>query len=207
MSESGRAGAAAGGGQGGARGRVVVISGPSGSGKTTICDQLVEDPRFVYSISATTRAPREGEVEGREYHYLSDEAFQRLVEAGGLLEWAEVYGERYGTLREQVERARAEGRHVVLNIDTQGARILRERGEDAFFVFLRPPSLEVLEQRLRRRGTDSEEVIARRLARAEAEMAEAPRYDAEVVNDELDRAVAEVRATVLAAVERGEGQR
>lgn len=181
------------------RGRLVVVSGPSGSGKTTICDRLVVDPRFVLSVSATTRPMRPGESEGVDYLFLTREAFQAQIAAGGLLEWAEVYGNLYGTPRAPVERAIASGRFSVLNIDVQGARILRDAGEDAYFVFLDPPSLTELEQRLRARATDSEAVIAHRLAAAASEMAQADRYDCRVVNDDAARATAEVRRRVLAA--------
>lgn len=179
----------------------LVISGPSGVGKTTVCDRVVCDPRFRLSVSATTRAPRPGEVEGREYHFLSEADFRARIAEGGFLEWAWVYGNLYGTPRAPIEAMLAAGICPVLNIDTQGARLLRERGEDGRFVFLVPPSLEVLEARLRNRKTDSPAVIERRLARARAEIAEAPRYDRIVKNDDLDRAAAETRAFALGELE------
>jgi guanylate kinase len=178
-------------------GKIVVISGPSGSGKTSVCQRLIEgDARFVPSVSATTRAPRAGEVEGAHYHFLSDDEFRRRIAAGGFLEWAEVYGRLYGTPREAVERRVAAGKVVVLNIDVQGAARLREQALDAIYVFLKPPSPAELERRLRGRRTDDDEVIARRLAVAAFEMAEAARYDRIVINDDLGRAAAEVRAFV-----------
>lgn len=189
------------------RGHVVVISGPSGSGKTSICHRLLEDPRFVPSISATTRAPRGGEVEGVHYVFLGEPEFRRWIAEDRFLEWAEVYGRLYGTPREPVERLVADGKLVVLNIDVQGAARLRERGVDAIFVFLMPPSTAELERRLRGRGTDREDVIARRLAVAAAEMKEAPRYDAIVTNDDLERCAGEVRRVVLERVERTEVRR
>jgi guanylate kinase len=179
------------------RGRVVVISGPSGCGKTSVVNELAKDPRFVRSISATTRPPRAGERDGREYHFTDEASFRSGIAAGRFIEWAEVYGRLYGTPREPLERALEEGKFVLLNIDVQGARQLRDRGEPGLYVFLAPPSLEVLEERLRRRGTDGEEAIARRLAAAKVEMAEAPRYDAVVLNDTLERAAAEIRKIVL----------
>jgi guanylate kinase len=175
------------------RGRVVVISGPSGSGKTSVCHELVRDPRFTPSISATTRAPRGGEVEGVHYYFLSEEEFRRRIADGRFLEWAEVYGRLYGTPREPVEKLVAEGKIVVLNIDVQGAARLRENQVDAITIFLKPPSPEELERRLRGRRTDRDDAIAKRLALAAFEMAEAGRYDKIVVNDDLPRAAAEVR--------------
>ncbi len=181
-----------------ARGQVVVISGPSGCGKTSVVAELARDPRFVRSISATTRPPRPGERHGREYWFLDEAAFRENIAAGKFIEWAEVYGSLYGTPREPLERAIAEGKFVLLNIDVQGARQLRERGEPGFYVFLLPPSLEELERRLRGRGTDGDEAVRRRLEAARREMEEAPRYDAVVVNDSLERAAREIREIVLA---------
>jgi guanylate kinase len=177
-----------------ARGSLVVISGPSGSGKTTIVDRLLEDSRCVLSVSSTTRSMRPGEVEGREYHYLEQDEFQARVDAGAFLEWARVYGNCYGTERATIERELAKGRTVLLNIDTQGAATLKSKGVEALFLFLLPPSLEVLEQRLRRRGTDAEDVIRTRLSRARAELAEADRFDVRITNDELDEAVTAAQA-------------
>ncbi|MHC4393762.1 MAG: guanylate kinase [Planctomycetota bacterium] len=185
-------------------GRLVVVSGPSGSGKTTICDRLLATPGFQLSVSATTRPIRPGEVEGREYHYLSRETFERWVEEGRFLEWAEVYGNLYGTPKAPIDEAVGRGTIVLLNIDTQGARSLREQSVDALFVFLLPPSLQELEARLRRRATDSDEVIARRLRRAQAEMDDAPLYDIRVTNDDLDPTVHRVREAILATLAAGE---
>jgi guanylate kinase len=182
-------------------GRIVVISGPSGCGKTSVCAELARDPRFTRSVSATTRAPRPGERDGREYHFLADEEFRRGIAVGRFLEWAEVYGRLYGTPREPLEAAVREGRFALLNIDTQGARKLREAGVEGTFVFLLPPSLEALERRLRGRNTDDDATIRARLAEAEREMAERVHYDLAVVNDDLARAAAEIRAFVT----RGDG--
>ncbi|MFC1706661.1 guanylate kinase [Planctomycetota bacterium] len=180
------------------KGRLLLVSGPSGSGKTTVIDGLLKDPRFRLSISSTTRPMRPGEVEGEEYNFLSVEQFEEAIAAGGFLEWAKVYGNYYGTPRAPIEEAKARGEAVLLNLDTQGAATLRKNGVRGLYVFLLPPSLEVLEERLRARATDSEETILKRLARAEAEMDEARHYDAQVVNDDLDRAVGEIRALALA---------
>lgn len=149
-------------------------------------------------MSCTTRPPRPGERDGRDYRFVSDRAFDELVAAGALLEWAEVFGHRYGTPVEEVERARAAGRDVLLEIDVQGARQVKRRAPDAVLVFLVPPSREELERRLRARGTEDEATLARRLAEAERELAEAARFDHVVVNDDLDRAADEVLAIIAA---------
>jgi guanylate kinase len=180
------------------RGRVIVLSGPSGCGKSSVVDELAKDSRFVRSISATTRAPRGSEANGREYHFLGEDEFRAGIASGRFIEWAEVYGRLYGTPRAPLEAALAEGRWVLLNLDPQGARSLRERGEPGLYIFLLPPSLEVLEARLRRRGTDDEATIRRRLAQAAREMEQAPLYDATIVNDDLAHAVEQVKKVALA---------
>lgn len=174
-------------------GRLVVISGPSGSGKTSICKALVEDPRVELSVSATTRPRRPGEVDGRDYHFVTPEQFEAKVRAGEFLEHADYNGHRYGTLREEVERRLRRGVFVILEIEVQGTKQLRAQGVPGTYVFVMPPSLDELERRLRARGTDSEDEIARRLRIARAEMDLAHHYDHVVVNRDLDEAVAEVR--------------
>ncbi|MBI4259274.1 MAG: guanylate kinase, partial [Actinobacteria bacterium] len=169
------------------------MSGPSGVGKGSVVRLLLSrDPRLVFSVSATTRPPRPGEEGGRDYVFLSEEEFLRLVGRGAFLEHAEVFGNRYGTLAGPVDEARRSGRDVVLDVDVQGARAVRERAPDAVLVFLVPPSLEELARRLRVRATEDRAEVARRLARAEAEMAEASRFDHVVVNDDLFRAADEI---------------
>jgi guanylate kinase len=185
---------------------VVVISGPSGCGKTSVCIELARDPRFVRSVSATTRAPRTGEIHGRDYYFLSEAEFRADIAAGKFAEWAEVYGRLYGTPRSELEKGSGPGRFVVLNIDTQGATRLRSECVAGTYVFLEPPSMEELGRRLRGRGTDGEDAIGRRLALAEREMAEAPRYDFVVVNDDLARAVEEVKRMVLDREAKAEGR-
>jgi guanylate kinase len=180
------------------RGGILVVSGPSGSGKTSVVTELLRDQRFTYSISATTRAPRGTEVHGRDYLFISEPEFRAWIAEGKFLEWAEVYGRLYGTPKAPLELLLDAGRHVVLNIDVQGAARLREARVSAVYVFLQPPSLDVLEQRLRGRRTDDDATIARRLAVAKAEMAEAPRYDRVIVNDDLSRCAVEVREFALA---------
>jgi guanylate kinase len=187
------------------RGRILVISGPSGVGKTSVCQRLVQDPRFVPSISATTRPARPGEVPGVHYVFLSEEEFRGWIARGRFLEWAEVYGRFYGTPREPLDRLLAAGKLVVLNIDVQGAARLREEKVDAIYIFLVPPTPLELERRLRARRTESEDAIARRLALAAFEMKEAHRYDQIVVNDDLERAADEIRRIALGAGEAGHG--
>jgi guanylate kinase len=173
-------------------GLLVVLSGPSGVGKTTVADILLADTRFGRVVTATTRSPREGERDGRDYRFLSHESFREAIGEDALLEHAEVHGELYGTPREEVERVRRTGRHALLLIDVQGAAQVRGSGVDALTVFLAPPSLEELEKRLRGRGTESEESIRRRLDNARREMLRADEYDHVVVNDRADAAAARI---------------
>jgi len=175
------------------RGRMVVISGPSGSGKSTICRKLLEDPRVVFSVSATTRKMRQGEVDGRDYVFLSREDFKRRVQHGDFIEHAEVYGNMYGTLREPMLRALAAGKVFLLEIDVQGANQLRALGEPGTYVFIAPPDFEELRRRLRGRGSETPEMLERRLHKAEDEWRERVKYDHVVVNDDVERAVGEIR--------------
>jgi guanylate kinase len=172
------------------RGRLLVVSGPGGVGKGTVVAALARArPELAVSVSATTRPPRPGEVDGRHYHFLTADAFDALAAADGFLEWAEFNGHRYGTPWTSIRDPLAAGRPVVLEIDIQGARQVRDAFGDAVLVFLAPPSPEALEARLRRRGDDAE-AIARRLAIARWELAQADDFDHVVVNDRLDDAVA-----------------
>jgi guanylate kinase len=150
----------------------------------------------VFSVSATTRSPRPGEVEGLHYRFISDEDFDRMVEAGAFLEWAEMFGHRSGTPAGPVEEARAAGRDVLLEVDVQGARSVRERAPDAVMIYLQPPSEEELARRLRARGTEQGPALDRRLAEARRELAEAPRFDHVVVNDRVEDALGEVLAII-----------
>ena len=173
--------------------RLTVLTGPSGVGKGTLVQRLLaRHPTLWLSVSATTRAPRPGELEGQAYCFHSRAAFEGLVAAGGLLEWAEFAGNLYGTPRGPVERHLAEGRPVLLEIELEGARQVRHSFPAALQVFLAPPSFAELERRIRGRGTDAEEAIARRLARAGVELEAAAEFDAVVVNDDLERALAEL---------------
>ncbi|TVP67882.1 MAG: guanylate kinase [Nitriliruptor sp.] len=181
------------------RGLLAVIAGPSGVGKGTVHARARASlPESVLSVSVTTRAPRPGEVDGVDYHFVSPERFQQLIDEDELLEWAEYAGERYGTPRGPVEEAVAAGRIVVLDIELQGALQVKEHDPAALLVLLVPPSFEELERRLRARGTEPEEALQRRLARAREELEAAHQFDVEVVNDDLDRCVEEV----LGAIER-----
>jgi guanylate kinase len=170
-----------------------VLAGPSGVGKGAIVSRLLAArPDLRLSVSATTRPPRPDEVDGRHYHFVDSDTFDRLIAAGGLLEWAEIFGNRYGTLREPVERALEEGRTVVVEIDLQGARQIRATLPDAYMVFIKPPTLEELERRLRTRDTETDEQIRRRLDMASEELAAESEFDASVVNDLLDDAARKV---------------
>ncbi len=184
-------------------GLAVVVSGPSGAGKTTLVKHMMlRSSRSHFSISATTRAPRGEEVDGVDYRFLAREAFLDLRDKGGLLEWAEVHGEFYGTPRGEVCPYLQDGRHVFLDIDVQGALSVKQAlPAQSWLLFVLPPDMALLAARLRGRGTDAEDVVARRLANAIGELAALPRFDAVVVNDELAQAV-ERAALLLAGRER-----
>lgn len=178
---------------------LLVLSSPSGGGKTTIARQLVARRRDVaYSVSGTTRAPRPGEEQGTSYHFLARDEFEHRRDRGDFLEWAEYGGQLYGTLRGEIERIAASGRHAVLDIDLEGARQLRRSIPDAVHVFVLPPSGAELAQRLVQRNTESPEAIQRRLRRAAEEITAAGEYDYLVVNDNLDHAVQQVEAIIEA---------
>ncbi|KKJ01490.1 guanylate kinase [Prochlorothrix hollandica] len=171
--------------------RVVVITGPSGVGKGTLLQQLQQKyPQIHISISATTRSPRAGEVEGQHYFFVSPAEFQTMVTGGELLEWAEFAGNCYGTPRKPVETQVSQGNLVILEIEVEGARQVRQTFPDALQIFVLPPSLGELEKRLRSRGQDSEAAIDRRLDKAKEELAAAPEFDVQVVNDHLPTALA-----------------
>lgn len=177
--------------------RVFVITGPSGVGKGSLISRLREElPEIELSVSATTRAPREGEVEGVDYHFLEPDEFERRVEAGEFLEHARYSGNRYGTLRSEVEQRIENGHPVVLEIEVQGARQIRTTMPEAIQVFIAPPRFESLRQRLESRGTDGSESIEARLEVAEQEMKARSEFPYEVVNDDLDSAAEELRAIV-----------
>ena len=181
------------------RGLLVVVSAPSGTGKTTVVERLVEVcPRLVQSRSYTSRPPRAGETDGVDYNFVDRSAFEGMVREDAFLEWADVFGNLYGTGRRETEALLAAGLDVVLVIDVQGARQVRARSAEAVGVFLLPPSFDVLEARLRSRSLDPEDAINRRLVTARAEIAAVEEYEYVVINDELDRAVGEICAIVTA---------
>lgn len=176
-----------------------MLAGPSGVGKGTIGRALLaREPRLWFSVSATTRAPRPGEVDGTDYLFMTSDEFERLRRAGGFVESFEVYGQSKGTPRAPLDEHLARGSDVLLEVDVQGAMAVREQIPEALLVFVAPPSLDVLRQRLVDRGTDDAEQVARRLAEAEREIDRAAAFDAVVVNDDLDRAVDEVAAILEA---------
>ena len=180
-------------------GKLVIFSAPSGSGKTTIVKQLLKRfPQFEFSISATSRQPRGQEQNGVDYHFMSNEEFKERVARGEFVEWEEVYaGTCYGTLKSEMERIWAKGNVIIFDVDVMGGINLKKLfGEDACSMFIMPPSVEELERRLRGRGTDTEEVIQKRISKAEFELSKAPEFDHIVVNDVLDVAVEEATAII-----------
>jgi guanylate kinase len=173
-------------------GKLFIFSAPSGSGKSTIVQHLMKlKLGLAFSISATSRNPREGEEDGREYHFISPGNFRKKIDNNEFLEWEEVYpGQYYGTLRSEVERIWNQGQHAIFDIDVIGGiNLKREFGDKASAIFVKPPSLKVLEQRLRSRGTDDEASLEERLDKAEYEMSQAPHFDHILVNDSLDMAL------------------
>jgi len=182
------------------RGLLIVLSSPSGAGKTTIARMLLDaDSEVTMSISATTRPKRPGEVEGSDYHFVDDAEFDRLIDAGEFVEWAPVFGSRYGTPKVPVKQALKEGRDILFDIDWQGTQQLHSAmGEDLVRIFILPPSMAELERRLRERGTDSEQVVADRMQRAASEISHWAEYDYVLVNAETDSCLAQVRTIVAA---------
>lgn len=189
-------------------GSLLVVSAPSGAGKTTLVRLLLEqDPQVRLSVSYTTRAPRPGEVEGSAYHFVDVPTFLSMRDHGEFLEWAEVHGNFYGTSRSWLEARMAEGQDVLLEIDWQGARQVRSLFSEAVGIFILPPSIAELERRLRGRGQDSEEVIARRVAAALGEMEHVGEFDFVIINNDLHLALEELRAAVKASRLRFQRQR
>lgn len=181
------------------KGLLIVISGASGTGKGTVCKELLARERGVaFSVSATSRAPREGEQDGREYYFRTRAEFEAMIAEGAFLEYADVYGNYYGTPLAPIEARRSAGEDILLEIDTQGALNVMERCPDGTFIFLLPPSLEELRRRITGRGTESEESLARRLAAARDEIRLGRRYRYAVLNDAVEDATARIQ-TILAA--------
>ena len=175
------------------KGKVIILSAPSGSGKSTIIKNLMkENPlNLKFSISATSRKPREGETHGKDYYFLTEEEFEQNIKDGNFVEWEEVYaGVRYGTLESEIERILQTGNNVIMDIDVKGALNVKKRyGKKALLLFIMPPSLDALAERLRARGTDSEENIIKRLDKAEYEIGFADMFDTTILNDELEVAI------------------
>ena len=183
------------------RGLLLILSSPSGAGKSTLAKRLMEwDPTLRFSVSATTRAPRAGEVDGREYYFRSRDAFEEMVKTGEMLEHAEVFGNFYGSPKGPVELAMAEGRDTLFDIDWQGGQQIRNSalGRDVVSIFVLPPSIAELDRRLRSRGQDSDEVIAGRMAKSQSEISHWAEYDYVLVNNDIEAAFAELK-TILQA--------
>ncbi len=179
------------------KGILAVISGFSGAGKGTIMKELIQQYPYFLSISATTRKPREGEVDGREYFFHTKEEFEHMIKKGELIEWAEYVGNYYGTPKQAVEQQLAEGKDVLLEIEMQGGMLVKEQFPEAALIFITPPSYQELKSRLKNRGTESPDEIERRLARAKEEAAYMKSYDYIVVNDDLSEAVKRVNHIII----------
>ena len=180
-------------------GLLYIVSAPSGAGKTTLLKRVMDYfPDIRFSISYTTRPPRSGERDGEDYHFISPQQFQQMVEKGAFAEWAEVLGNRYGTALDSIRKSRSQGVDLILDIDSQGGRQIEERFDGGVFIFILPPSLEVLKQRLKARKVDGQEVIQFRLARARDEMKQARRYDYIIVNDRVEEAVEQLKSIIIA---------
>ena len=171
------------------KGLLIVLSGPSGCGKGTMVAELLKRGDCAVSVSATTRQPREGEIDGTHYYFLSKEEFQQRIDNDGLLEYAEYCGNYYGTPRAEVDRLRAEGKHVILEIEVQGALQVKKRCPEAILVFTVPPTVSELSRRLHKRGTETDEVIEKRIAQFQKELPFVPEYDYVILNDALEDAV------------------
>ncbi len=180
------------------KGLLLVVSAPSGCGKGTILGEILKDDSFYYSISATTRAPREGEQDGVNYHFITKEEFEQRIAQGGMLEYAQYCGNYYGTPKKEVEQMRDAGRDVILEIEVEGAMKVRVLCPDAVFLFIAPPSVEELRRRLNKRGTEAADVIEERVSQASRELSYANRYDYIIVNGELEKAIQDFRTVVRA---------
>lgn len=182
------------------RGKLIVVSAPSGAGKTTIVKAiLAKYPGMLFSVSATTRPKRESEVDGKDYFFLPRQEFERRIEAGELVEWEEIYGDLYGSLRSEVEKALTTGKTMLFDIDVKGGlSIKRKYPNDSVLIFIKPPSIDVLKARLRSRKTEDEATFKRRIERVTMELGMASEFDHQVINDDLNTAIAEVDKLVLA---------
>lgn len=186
------------------RGRLIVVSGPSGAGKSTLIREALEAvPELAYSVSATTRRPREGEVDGRDYVFLSREQFEKWIQEGRFLEWAEYSGNLYGTPEQRVDELLRSGQSVILEIELQGARLVRKNRPDAVMVFVRAPSLEETRKRLRGRATEDDEALEARMTTAVQEVAARDEFDREVVNGDREQAREDMMKTMRDIIEGG----
>ncbi len=176
------------------RGRLIVISAPSGCGKTTIAKAILsKHPEMLFSVSATTRPMRNGEVNGKDYYFLTKQEFENCIKDGGLVEWEEIYGNYYGTLKSEIHKALDNGRSMMFDVDVKGALSIRRNfPKDSVLVFIEPPGMEVLIERLKNRKTENEETLKRRLDRVPMELEQGSQFDFKVVNDDLDSAIAQV---------------
>jgi guanylate kinase len=180
-----------------ARGKLIVISAPSGSGKTSIAKEIMRrNPSLTFSVSATTRSRREGESEGKDYFFLTKDEFKRRVVAGEFVEWEEIYGDYYGTLRKEVDRALLGGQHIVFDVDVKGGVSIKREYPETLVVFIQLPSVGALRERLQHRHTEDEATIARRMERVPMEMEIGKQFEHQVVNDDLSRAIDEVQTIV-----------
>lgn len=186
------------------RGRLIVVSAPSGSGKTTIAKKILEKFPFIkFSVSATTRPKRNGEVDGKDYFFLTREEFEKKIQNGELLEWEEIYGNYYGTLKSVVETALKNGDVLLFDVDVNGAiSIKRKFPDDAVLIFIKPPNMEVLKERLRRRGTENEEQLKKRIERVPMELEKSSYFDYIFVNDKLEDTVKAVLRAVFNEIEK-----
>ena len=181
------------------KGLIIVISAPSGAGKTSLCKRLLQtSPLFYYSVSFTTRPPRKNEIEGVDYYFVSREEFQKMIERGEFVEWAEVHGHMYGTSAKLIDEAIKAKKEVVLEVDVKGGTEIKRRYPDSVLIFLLPPSWEELEKRLRNRMTESDKEIKQRLVRAKKEVEYAPYYDYLVINDDINKALEKLLAIIEA---------
>ena len=181
------------------KGLIIIVSAPSGAGKTSICDALIKsDKNIVYSVSTTTREPRKGEKNGREYFFVNDGEFKKMVKANMFVEWAKVHDHFYGTSKKVLEQTINKGKDILLDIDVQGAVKIKKQYKEALMIFITTPSLKVLKERLIKRNKDSMSVIKKRIENAKKELTYLPKYDYLILNDKLDKSIQEVKSVICA---------
>ena len=181
------------------KGMIIIVSAPSGAGKTSICDALIKsDKNIIYSVSTTTREPRKGEKNGREYFFVNDSEFKKMVKTNMFVEWAKVHDHFYGTSKKVLEQTINKGKDILLDIDVQGAVKIKKQYKEALMIFITTPSLKVLKERLIKRNKDSMDVIKRRIENAKKELTYLPKYDYLILNDKLDKSIQEVKSVICA---------